>query len=114
MHPSAAEWKLVTCVRGELWDVAVNVRRESPDFGEHKSWRLRGDNADWVLIPPGWAHGFVTLSDNVILSYTMSAQFDLALEEGYRYDEPKFNIPWPVRPLLVSPKDLSFSFLENV
>ena len=113
MQPSAEEWKLVTCVKGEVWDVAVNVNRRSADFGVHRSWNLRGSNADWVFIPPGWAHGFVTLSDDVVLSYTMSVEFDSILEEGYRYDEPTFRIPWPVEPLLVSPKDLSFKYLEG-
>mgnify|MGYP000347114453 CR=1 FL=1 len=112
MPLSAGEWKLVTCVMGEVWDVAVNINKESSHFGEYKASTLRGESADWVLIPPGWAHGFLTLSDNVVLSYTMSVAFDPLLEVGFRYDEPIFNIPWPAEPVLVSNKDLSYPYLE--
>ena len=112
MHLSVREWKLVTCVRGEVWDVAVDVREELQSYGSYLDFSLRGDRGDWVLIPPGYAHGFLSLTDDVILSYTMSARFDEALERGYRYDDPKFAISWPFSPTLISPKDLGFDFVE--
>lgn len=112
MDESAGEWKLISCARGEIWDVAVNVRRGSPNFGSYETFSLRGDRADWVLIPPGYAHGFISLTDEVVLSYTMSIPFDPALEVGFRYDDPRFGIQWPGLPAVVSEKDLSFSFIE--
>ena len=108
LTPSAKEWKLVTCARGEVWDVAVNVNRDSPRFGSYQGFFLSGAVGDWVLIPPGYAHGFISLSKDVILGYTMSACYDPDQEIGYRYDDPFFNIGWPASPKLVSQKDLSF------
>lgn len=111
LNPQAEEWKLVTCVRGKVWDVAVNVDTGSPSFGSYEGFYLDGNNAEWVLIPPGFAHGFITLTDDVILGYTMSTCFDPALEIGFRFDDPAFSIAWPTEPKMVSDKDLAYTFL---
>lgn len=113
LTPSAEEWKLVTCARGEVWDVAVNVNRNSSKFGSYQGFFLSGVTGDWVLIPPGYAHGFISLSGDVILGYTMSVCYVPDLEVGYRFDDPFFNIEWPVSPKLVSQKDLSFELVSR-
>lgn len=111
MGPTAGEWKLVTCVKGRVWDVSVNVDRESPLFCNYEGRELNGATSDWVLIPPSYAHGFISLTDDATLCYVMTAPYDARLEIGFRYDEPMFNIAWPAQPRLISEKDLSFGFL---
>ncbi len=112
LHEDAGEWKLVTCVAGSVWDVVVDVRQNSASFGNYQFAELEGSNADWVLIPPGFAHGFVALTDNVALAYSMSAAYEPALEIGFRYDDPYFSIPWPIEIEQVSEKDRSFPLVK--
>lgn len=109
MNPAANEWKLVTCCQGSVWDVAVDARRDSPSFGSWQSATLSSSQGNYALIPPGWAHGFISLEDNSVLAYSMSVEFDSALEIGFRWDSPSFNIEWPLKPLKVSEKDQSFA-----
>lgn len=111
LQESAQEWKLVTCVRGEVWDVVVDVRAGFESFGSYTERHFDGRKASWVLIPPGFAHGFISLTDDVVMSYVMTAHYDAALELGYRYDDPKFEIRWPEKPRLISDRDKSFQYL---
>ena len=114
MQLDAQEWKLVSCVAGEVWDVVVDVAAAGENFGAHHSARMSGKNGDWVLIPPGYAHGFVTLSDEVVMAYTMSAAYQSDREEGYRYDDPVFGIRWPIGIQEISNKDRSFPLVKRV
>jgi dTDP-4-dehydrorhamnose 3,5-epimerase len=105
LNQTAGEWKLVTVCQGTIWDVAVDIRKESPTFGDSYSAELSGEKGNFVLIPPGWAHGFITLTDNVVMAYSMTAEYNQALEIGARWDSASLNIQWPMQPKIVSEKD---------
>ena len=111
-RPPAAEWKLIRCLRGRVFDVAVDLRQGSPTFARWHAVLLSADNPLQVLIPPGCAHGFQTLTDDAELLYQHSAPYTPACEEGVRHDDPRFAIAWPEPAAGVSPRDLGFRPLD--
>jgi dTDP-4-dehydrorhamnose 3,5-epimerase len=111
-HP-AAEAKLLRCVRGAIWDVVVDLRPRSPSFGQWLAFNLSESIPSQLYIPHGCAHGFQSTTDDVELSYLMSAPYDPALARGFRWDDPALAIPWPLPPVLVSPRDRSLPLLAE-
>jgi dTDP-4-dehydrorhamnose 3,5-epimerase len=108
MHFSigAGQAKLVRCARGRILDVVVDLRRESPTFGEWESVELDDDHARQIYIPVGFAHGFCVLSDVADVTYKCSTYYDGAIERGFRYDDPDVAIAWPQDiALVVSERD---------
>ncbi len=103
--PPSAETKLVWCLRGSVWDCVLDLRATSPTFGKWVGYELSATNRRAVLVPPGCAHGFLTLEPNVVLFYLVSARYDPARERGIRWNDPFFAIAWPFAPALVSPRD---------
>ena len=97
--------KLVGVVSGEIWDVAVDIRRDSPTFGKWVGETLSEANRKQLYIPPGCAHGFCVLSDIAIVHYKCTTFYDPGDEVGIAYDDPALAIPWPVTQPLLSPKD---------
>lgn len=95
-HPPHGEMKLVSCLRGEVWDVAVDLRRGSPTFLQWHGERLSGDNGVALLIPEGCAHGFQTLTDEVDMLYCHSAAHAPQAEGGVHPLEPRLALPWPL------------------
>jgi dTDP-4-dehydrorhamnose 3,5-epimerase len=112
LHWQAAphgEAKLVRVTRGQLWDVMVDLRPESPTFLQWHGEMLDEDNGVMLFIPEGFAHGFVTLRGNTELFYQMTTPYDAASARGARFDDPAFHIDWPIRDnLIVSDRDLGF------
>ena len=106
-RPPAAEWKLIRCLRGHVFDVAVDLRKGSPTFGRWHPVLLSADNQRQILIPPGCAHGFQTLADDSELLYQHSAAYSPALEDGVRHDDPRLAIVWPEPATSLSPRDLA-------
>ena len=106
-RPPAAEWKLIRCLRGHVFDVAVDLRKGSPTFGRWHPVLLSADNQRQILIPPGCAHGFQTLADDSELLYQHSAAYSPALEDGVRHDDPRLAIDWPEPATSLSPRDLA-------
>lgn len=104
-HPPQAEMKLVSCVRGEIWDVAVDLRRGSPAFLQWHAERLSAENRLALLIPEGCAHGFQTMTDDCDLVYCHSAAHAPGMEGGVRYDDPALSITWPLPVCNISPRD---------
>jgi dTDP-4-dehydrorhamnose 3,5-epimerase len=94
--PHCAEMKLVSCIRGELWDVAVDVRAGSKTFLQWYGEQLSADNGCALLIPEGFAHGFQSLTDDVELLYCHSAAYSAAAESGLNATDPKLAITWPL------------------
>ena len=105
LRPPAQEHKLVRCLRGRVFDVAADLRRGSPTFGRWFALELNEQAPLALLIPPGVAHGFQSLSDDVQLLYQHSCAHDPALEDGVRHDDPQLAIHWPLPVTLLSLRD---------
>ena len=99
--------KLVRVVRGEVYDVAVDIRKESPTYGHWEAVVLSEENKLQFWVPPGFAHGFVVLSDVADFEYKCSDYYDPADEGSILWEDPDLNIPWPVKDPKLSEKDLN-------
>ncbi len=106
--------KLVSVLDGEVWDVAVDIRRGSPTFGRWTAALLSADNKRHFWIPEGFAHGFVTLSETALFSYMCTATYDREADAGIRWNDAALAIDWPVAAPLVSDKDARAPFLSEV
>jgi dTDP-4-dehydrorhamnose 3,5-epimerase len=95
-HPPHAEMKLVRCIRGRIWDVAVDLRSGSPTFLEWHAEELTLDNARMLIIPEGCAHGFQVLEPDSQLLYLHTAFYVPEAEDGVAYDDPRLAIAWPL------------------
>jgi dTDP-4-dehydrorhamnose 3,5-epimerase len=104
--------KLVRAVRGEIFDVAVDIRPGSPSFGQHVGARLSEENFHQLFVPPGFAHGFCVLSEVAEVEYKCSTPYDRADEIGVRWDT--VGIAWPIEHPLLSPKDAALPSLDVV
>lgn len=102
------ETKLIRCVRGALYDVIVDLRPESPTFGDWIGVELSEDNQRALFVPRDFAHGFVTLADNTTAFYMVSQYYSAQSEGGIRWSDPRFQIEWPVQPVVISQKDASW------
>ncbi|HHC08657.1 MAG TPA: dTDP-4-dehydrorhamnose 3,5-epimerase [Actinobacteria bacterium] len=94
--PPAAQGKLVRVVVGEVFDVAVDLRRSSPSFGRWFGIRLSADDRRQLWIPPGFGHGFLSLVEGTVLSYKVTHYYDPARERRIRWDDPQLAIEWPL------------------
>jgi dTDP-4-dehydrorhamnose 3,5-epimerase len=103
----AGQAKIVRCVAGRIWDVAVDIRPGSPTFGRWSSVELSADNRLSVFVPAGFAHGFAVLSDYADTLYKCDRLYDAAIEDGIAWDDPDLAIPWPVKTAILSERDRS-------
>jgi dTDP-4-dehydrorhamnose 3,5-epimerase len=107
------EAKVVGCVRGAIFDVAVDLRPGSPTRGRHVAVTL--DGKDLLHVPPGVAHGFQTLEDECIVSYLISAPYHAELQRGVRWNDPTLAIPWPITDgVLLSTRDRELPFFREL
>ncbi len=116
MHMQAgpsAEEKFVCCVEGEVYDVCLDLRKDSPTYLNYCSAVLSGENGQAFYIPKGCAHGFVSLKDNSQLIYFMTSAYDPKSERGYRWNDPAFSIEWPLHPSVISPKDNAWPLIGD-
>jgi dTDP-4-dehydrorhamnose 3,5-epimerase len=112
-HPQG-QGKLVSVLRGAVWDVALDVRRGSPAFGRWTAHELSDGNGHQLWIPAGFAHGFATLTDEAVVSYRCTEYYDPDGDETVRWDDPALGIPWPVREAKVSDKDGAAPLLARI
>jgi dTDP-4-dehydrorhamnose 3,5-epimerase len=112
-RPPHAEMKLVSCIRGEVWDVAVDIRAGSSTFLRWHAERLSAENRKSMLIPKGFAHGFQTLTENVEMLYCHSAAHEPGAEGGLNPHDPKLAIAWPLEIAEISERDAGHALLTN-
>ena len=101
--------KLVRCTRGRIFDVAVDVRPGSPTCRGWVGVELSADNRRGLYIPPGCAHGFVTLEENAEVFYQMGEVYDASLAQGFRWNDPAFAIAWPLQPIVIADRDAAYA-----
>lgn len=111
--PLAAEAKLIRCLRGRVFDVAVDLRTDSPTFLHWRALELAGDNDCAIFIPEGFAHGFQTLTDEAHLLYMHTAPWTPACEAGVRHDDPRLAISWPLPVTTVSERDRGYALIDE-
>lgn len=114
MHFQKGQAKLVTCAKGEILDVAVDIRPHSPTFGQYEMVHLTEENHHQFYIPDGFAHGFCVLSDEANVIYKVSSLYNPETEGGFRYDDPDVGIDWPIESPILSERDKKAPLLKEL
>ena len=106
-RPPFTQSKLVRVIEGAVWDVVVDIRKNSPTFGRYAAVELTGENKYQLFIPKGFAHGFAVLSERVLFAYKCDAPYSPAYERGIAFDDPELGIDWKIdiKQAILSPKD---------
>ena len=114
--PPHAQDKLVRCGRGALWDVAVDIRKDSPTFGDWVGVELSAENGRQLLVPKGFLHGFVTMTDDTEIVYKCSDYYAPDCDAGVAWDDPGIGIDWPLegRAPVLSAKDAAQPALSEI
>ncbi|HEY2463460.1 MAG TPA: dTDP-4-dehydrorhamnose 3,5-epimerase [Steroidobacteraceae bacterium] len=115
LHHQAApheEHKLVRCTAGAIFDVIVDIRPQSRHYRHWFGTDLSAQNRRALFIPPGFAHGFVTLSDDAEVFYMISVPHAPQFAQGFRWSDPAFGIQWPLDPSVMSPRDAAYPLLD--
>ncbi len=114
LHP-AAQTKLVRVIQGRVLDVAVDIRKNSPTFGHHVAVELTSDNKKQMLVPRGFAHGFVVLEDDTIFAYKVDNYYSPENDRGIAFNDPSLNIDWILNhdELNLSAKDTKQPLLKD-
>jgi dTDP-4-dehydrorhamnose 3,5-epimerase len=103
--PPKAETKLVRCIRGSLYDLILDLRPDSPSFGRSFGAELSAENRRMMYVPKGFAHGFITLEENTEAFYFVDEFYAPDRERGLRWNDPAFQLSWPIAPVVLSDKD---------
>ena len=111
--PPHSEVKLVRCIQGSVFDVIIDLRKDSPTFLKWFGTELSAENKLMMYIPEGFAHGFQTLEDNSGLLYMHTAYYSPEAEDGLRYNDPQVNISWPLEISEISMRDTNHDLLEK-
>lgn len=112
--PPSSEYKIVNCIRGEVYDVVLDLREMSNTFGQWQSVKLSADKNNFLVIPAGMAHGFQTLTDNVEIIYFHDAAYNSKLERGVNFFDPKLGIRFPLSVKSISERDQAFPFVNDI
>ncbi|HBA61052.1 MAG TPA: dTDP-4-dehydrorhamnose 3,5-epimerase [Elusimicrobia bacterium] len=110
---AAAQGKLVRCVAGAILDVAVDVRRGSPGFGKWVAAELTAANAHMLYVPPGFAHGFLVLSETAEIIYKCTVEYSPKDEGGIRWDDPQIGVRWGIKDPVLSARDKVLPLLKD-
>ena len=112
-EPPFIEKKIVTCIKGEIYDVIIDIRKNSPTYLNWEGFILSEQNLISLYIPEGFAHGYITLVENSFLVYEMSQFYEADHQCGIKYDDPRVGINWPgIDKIVISDKDSNFKLLE--
>lgn len=111
--PPMAQTKLLTCLRGRIMDVAVDVRRGSPTYMQWTAVELSGENKKMFFIPKGFLHGFVTLTPDVEVSYKVDEYYAPANDRSVKFDDPDIGVDWGVKVPILSEKDMKAPLLKD-
>ena len=103
--PPKSETKIVRCIKGSLWDVALDLRKDSPTFGNWFGEELSANNRKMMYIPKGFGHAFITLEDDTEIIYLATEFYSSENERIVRWDDSRFSISWPIEPKVMSDKD---------
>lgn len=112
-EPPAIEAKLVRCTRGAIFDVVLDLRSESPSYGEWYGVELSAENGQMLYLPGNCAHGYQTLEECTEMYYMTSGFYTPSAVRGVRFDDPAFGIQWPLAPTVVSEQDRNWPLVER-
>ena len=102
------ESKLIQCTRGQIYDVIIDLRKNSGTYRKWAGFELSAKDYKMLYVPEGFAHGFQSLEDNTEIFYQVSQYYNLDYERGIRWNDPSFNIVWPLDEITISDKDKSW------
>lgn len=108
-----AQTKLVRCTKGSIWDVVVDLRRNSPTYLKWFGIELTAENHKMLLVPQGFAHGFVTLENDCEVQYKVDNLYDKKLDRSIKYNDPSIGIKWPIDEVILSEKDKNAPVLKD-
>ena len=111
---SMCQAKLLTCLKGEILDVAVDLRKDSPNYKKWISVKLTAENKKQIFIPKGFAHGFLTLTDDVEIMYKCDELYSPECDGGIRFDDPEIGVEWGVENPILSEKDKNAPYLKDI
>jgi dTDP-4-dehydrorhamnose 3,5-epimerase len=111
---SPGQAKLVRCLRGKIWDVAVDLRRDSPTYGRWEGHELDDEAHRQLLVPVGFAHGFCVVSEIADVHYKLSSYYDPATEAGIAWDDPEVGVEWPIADPQLSERDKNAPKLSEI
>lgn len=111
---SPGQAKLLRCPRGKIFDVAVDLRRESPTYGQWEGYVLDDEKHQQLYVPVGFAHGFCVLSEEADVTYLVSSLYDPETEAGIRWNDPEVGVEWPVEAPLLSQRDIDAPLLRDL
>jgi dTDP-4-dehydrorhamnose 3,5-epimerase len=107
--PPGEEGKLIRCSRGRIYDINIDLRENSTTYLQWRGYELSHDNGQSLYVPPGFAHGFVTLEEESEVFYMMTEFYQPELAAGVRWNDPAFSIQWPVEPKVISERDEGYA-----
>jgi len=113
-HPPKAESKIVRCISGAIWDVIVDIRKDSETYGKWFGTELNTENRTMIYIPKGFAHGFVSVSDNSEIIYLVTEFYCPEYEDCLLWNDPTVGIKWPIEPVIISDKDRNSKKLNQI
>ena len=106
--------KLVRCLRGRIWDVAVDLRRDSPNYRRWEGYELDDERHRQLFVPAGFAHGFCVLSERADVAYKLSSYYDPATEAGIAWNDPEVGVEWPISDPVLSDRDRAAPRLAEI
>ncbi len=112
MHGDNRTWKLISCIHGGIFFVAINNDNSSASFGKWESFNLNEENKWRIFVPPLHASGYLALTDKIIVSYKQSESFKPGGQFTLKWNDPKFGIPWPVQSPILSPRDAAGGYVK--